>query len=288
MRFRIPEIFLGIFLTVAVFALGMSFQWIKQPLQLSQTVEKAAASGDNTRTQSPDAELTGSTWLTKDAAGFFAFIAAVILIGQAIMFGIQLRYMRKGMNDAAIAANAARDGAIAAIAANKINQESAIADRRPWLAIENFRFSEPLAFTDGGAVASFEFSVRNFGSSPAMGVSSYVGIYARRQGDLKSESDAFVQEVLFRRSKVAETVFPNSFIEQAVASSIQQSEIDGAIVQASFGRVVYFSIWAGVSYETDAGTEYYTVTQFQMRGRLIDESSERSDPALYQTSTHAI
>jgi hypothetical protein len=114
-RFRVPELFLGCFLTVAVFAAGMLFQEQRQAASLAYA-EKKREPAPKGRFESPDAELTGSTWLTKDAAGFFTFGLAVIGIGQAILFYVQLRYMRKGMADSTTAAKAADLNARAAVA----------------------------------------------------------------------------------------------------------------------------------------------------------------------------
>src|SRR5262249_1347333 len=103
------------------FALGGSFVWgilyLPPPEKTerpAQTYPKQQPPSEGEKTQSPDAELTGSTWLTKDAAGFFTFGLVLVGIGQAALFFFQLRYMNQGMKDAATAAKAARDGASAA------------------------------------------------------------------------------------------------------------------------------------------------------------------------------
>jgi hypothetical protein len=113
-RFRVPEIFLGCFLTVAVFATGMLFERQKQATNPTNSEKKQEAATNSYEPENPDAELTGSPWLTKDAAGFFTFGLVVIGVGQAILFYIQLRYMREGMRDAADAAQAANTAATAA------------------------------------------------------------------------------------------------------------------------------------------------------------------------------
>jgi hypothetical protein len=110
-RFRVPEIFLGCFLTVAVFATGMLFEGPKQAPGPAQSISQQEAASEGHKAQNPDAELTGSTWLTKDAAGFFAFSLVLVGLGQALLFFVQLRYMRNGMDDATIAANAAKESA---------------------------------------------------------------------------------------------------------------------------------------------------------------------------------
>jgi hypothetical protein len=91
-RFKIPEILLGCLLTVAVFAIGVAF---------------------GLRTTA-DAGAGGTSWLVKDAAGFFTFVLVIVAAIQAWMFFVQLRYMRLSMHDTTEAAQAARDTAIAA------------------------------------------------------------------------------------------------------------------------------------------------------------------------------
>lgn len=110
-RFRLPEIFLGCFLTVAVFAAGMLFQGREQSARPAQAAGKHEFVRQGPITESSDAELIGSTWLTKDAAGLFTFGLVVVGVGQAILFFFQLRYMRKGMDDATLAAKAAQTSA---------------------------------------------------------------------------------------------------------------------------------------------------------------------------------
>lgn len=57
-----------------------------------------------------------ATWLTKDASGFFTFWLVVVGSIQVLMFLTQLRFMRRGMDDATKAAEAATLSARAAVA----------------------------------------------------------------------------------------------------------------------------------------------------------------------------
>jgi hypothetical protein len=47
-------------------------------------------------------ELIGTTWLTKDAAGFFAGLQFLVLGIQAVLFFYQLRLIRESLDDAKI------------------------------------------------------------------------------------------------------------------------------------------------------------------------------------------
>ncbi|MDR3484150.1 MAG: hypothetical protein P4M05_04470 [Bradyrhizobium sp.] len=111
MRFQVPELFLGCFLTVAVFAMGTLFARQEQTASPAQPQSRQETTAESSKTQNPDTELTGSMWLTKDAAGFFTFALVIVGIGQAVLFFVQLRYMRTGMDDATMAARAAQTSA---------------------------------------------------------------------------------------------------------------------------------------------------------------------------------
>ena len=159
-RFKIPELILGCFLTVAVFAAGALFAWRpKPPEPRSETTQQdAAKKGENTKSR--DSELVG--WLTKDAAGFFAFVSALIVGGQAVMFFLQLRYMRVGMRDATTAAKAATQGAIAAADAARIARNS----ERPYLTPfepELRNWAESILENDEYKVLGIHLDITNIG-----------------------------------------------------------------------------------------------------------------------------
>lgn len=181
-RFRTPELFLGCFLTVAVFATGMLFVNRQQPAPTAQSVKQQETPGQGHKTENPDAELTGSTWLTKDAGGFFTFGLVAVGIGQAILFFIQLRYMRVGMRDATIAAYSARDGAIAA----KTQAVAIVQAERPYVF---FKITKPgLSFSqyekiipDIGTKGRLRFDLVNAGKTPAM-LEEFKEIYRVMEG----------------------------------------------------------------------------------------------------------
>jgi hypothetical protein len=83
MRFQSSELILGCLLTFAAFSVGMTL-------------------------------FSGTTWLTKDAAGFFTFILAIVAALQAALFLWQLGLIRESLVPAQQAAKAAQDAAAAA------------------------------------------------------------------------------------------------------------------------------------------------------------------------------
>lgn len=171
MRFRTPEIFLGCLLTVAVFSIGVLFS-SQYPQQSAQAPAHQEAASNSNAAKNPDAELTGSTWLTKDAAGFFTF--ALVIVGglQAILFLAQLRLIRESLAPAKEAADAAKEAAGAA----NLNAEAVINSERAYLFVDigadvapvmeqaaEFDESSPAKFT-----LKITYAFKNYGRTPAL------------------------------------------------------------------------------------------------------------------------
>jgi hypothetical protein len=160
-------------LTVAVFATGMLFINWQQPGSTTQPVKHQEAQSQGHKAESPDFELAGSTWLTKDAAGFFTFGLVAVGIGQAVLFFIQLSYMRKGMDDAAIAASAAKEAAdtakIQAVIAREtpdIMQDTAHRQLRAYAIVSGVARTKDPGELEGPGFAVL-VDVENYGQTPA-------------------------------------------------------------------------------------------------------------------------
>jgi hypothetical protein len=162
-RFRIPEIFLGCFLTVAIFATGMIFARQEQSASPTQS-SKNEESSESNKVRNPDTELTDSIWLPKDAAGFFTFGLVVVGIAQALLFFFQLRYMRIGMRDATVTANAAKTSADSLAASERA---------RFYIVIEHHNLTEVIKNVERrGPKTGERFSIRyrfqNYGKTPGI------------------------------------------------------------------------------------------------------------------------
>lgn len=149
-----PELFLGCLLTVAVFAMGFIF-CKEQASRPAQQISQQETSSDRHNAQNPDAELTGSTWLTKDAAGFFTFGLVVVGGIQVLMFFIQLQYMRKGMDDATLAAQAARISAETAKEQVALTKLGIIDLERAYLAVGPTEIIVDFILTDAARARNF-------------------------------------------------------------------------------------------------------------------------------------
>jgi hypothetical protein len=173
-RFRITDIFLGCFLTVAVFAVGMTFESSRrQPSQSNATSQSANGNHDHTE------EGSFWDWVSHDAAGFFTLWLVIVGAGQAGLFLWQLRYMAKGMKDATITARAAQRSAVATAAQAEVARDSAIKLQRPYVFV--FGVSEFLA-TDKFYV---NYTVANYGAIPAILEDVFVGFVFSDRGALE-------------------------------------------------------------------------------------------------------
>jgi hypothetical protein len=174
MRFRTPEIFLGAFLSVAIFAMGMLFASSQKPSGTTQQVAAAKAADQGEQTKAPDSDLTGSTWLTNDAAGFFTFVLVGVGGIQAWFFWVQLRLIRESLTDAKTAADAAKESADAA----KMSADHIPRVERAYLFLgldykAEFKDFAP-GYADNSTRSTMEFGFKNHGRTPAL----VEGLYA--------------------------------------------------------------------------------------------------------------
>lgn len=154
-KFRIPDVLIGVLLAVAIFALGASSGLLTMPKDDPPRSASVVA-------QDQHPEPNGRTWLTKDAAGFFAFVAAAIAALQAYLFLRQLRLMNDSLKDSRRAA----DAAASAVDLARTNGQHQM---RAYVGADGIRKDPVLA---SGAVEAWQLYVRwlNRGQTPALNV----------------------------------------------------------------------------------------------------------------------
>jgi hypothetical protein len=113
LRFRTPELFLGAFLTIAVFAMGMLFEASNNPYPPTSAVSNKTTEQKPTDTKEQEGLWD---WLTHDAAGFFTLFLFLAAGGQIYLFFVQLNLIRDSLTPAKDAAKAADLNARAVIA----------------------------------------------------------------------------------------------------------------------------------------------------------------------------
>jgi hypothetical protein len=104
MKFRVPELFLGAFLAVAIFSMGILFS-SQYPRQAAQSDSPEKADGNATKKDPPK-----PFWQSATADPAAAFTLGLLIVGifQAGLFFFQLRLIRKSLDPAKEAADAAK------------------------------------------------------------------------------------------------------------------------------------------------------------------------------------
>jgi hypothetical protein len=100
-------LFVPLFWLVLGFALGGSFVWATtEPVNQEPNQPPTKTTSSKAESEQP--------WLTKDAAGFFTFLLVIVGGAQLLLFVWQLWLIRESLDDARIAADAAKESADAA------------------------------------------------------------------------------------------------------------------------------------------------------------------------------
>lgn len=141
---------------IALFALISIAVWLLIGLPLIYSPEKSSAFWE---------------WLTDDAAGFFALLAVGVAALQAWFFWYQLRLMRKSLNDASTAAQAALVSAEAAARQASVAEQSFAKLERPYVYVfgakelkEEFEWEDQY---EEKPTAWVNYHVANYGKTPA-------------------------------------------------------------------------------------------------------------------------
>jgi hypothetical protein len=160
-KFKIPEILFGALLTVAV--LGAASPFVLGDFSFKE---------DRNSTKGLESNLTGTTWLTKDASGTFTALAAGIAALQAGLFFYQLRLMNRSLEDTRRAAVAAESAADVAQHSVDLAKHTAERQLRAYVLFENgsiFDFAPNVPF-------KLSVRIKNYGQTPALEARNWVAV----------------------------------------------------------------------------------------------------------------
>jgi hypothetical protein len=153
------------FMTVAVFATGMLFAPARKSPDPTQQVSSTKPADQSDQAKNPDADLAGSTWLTKDAAGFFTFILVCVGGIQAWFFRVQLRLIRTSLVDAKVTADAAKRAAKATEDAVELSRTTAQLQLRAYIVVDISDID--MRGPENARLVKFGITVKNTGQTPA-------------------------------------------------------------------------------------------------------------------------
>jgi hypothetical protein len=155
MKFPTTELFLGVFLTVAVFAMGMMFA----SSVFSPDAKPETAAQEHSKQEAPkastDERIADYTWWLAVLTGGLVFVA----IGQGV-------FIARSDKTARIAADASNRTAAAANISAITARDAFTKSERPYLYV--FGVSE-ISFDprDTDSIARVQFSIANYGKTPA-------------------------------------------------------------------------------------------------------------------------
>jgi hypothetical protein len=167
LRFRFSEIFFGMLLAAAIFALGSAF-WSSQNREFAQQPSSSTAANSG---QQNKQEVR---WW-QDPIAIFTLGLVIVGAAQVVLFFVQLRIIRKSLDDAKISADAAKEAADAAKKQVELARSEFITTHRPRLIVHE-------VYIDGGRIW---FRLANIGSTKATIVESWA-ITENVQGALRS------------------------------------------------------------------------------------------------------
>jgi hypothetical protein len=255
-----------------VFAIGQTLLQ-QQSSQQRPQAEQQRVSGQTQNSNSQDSLLTGSTWLTKDASGFFAFGQVMVGLGQALLFFVQLRFMRKGMEDATNAANAAREGATAARDSADVSKLALIAGERAYVHYSGCRFISHRSRVDGSVFWRLRPVWINAGKTPARRVKVYWR-YELLDGALPDDYPFVVPE---------DTSAPEAMIAAGGRIESAGSDIDGQTLSSVSEGRKHLYVWGVATYrdvfpDTPLRVTKFCVFAHNLTGDPTIEWNESTNP----------
>jgi hypothetical protein len=175
-RFRFPELFLGMLLAVALFALGVVFESSRH--QPSQEIPSAEGKEKN-NSESEWSKL--GNWLFNDATGIFTLGLVIVGGVQIAVFLRQLRLIRESLTPAKDAAFAARDSANA-------QREEFVATHRPRVRLKHLWLKNNIW---AGEKIILEPTLVNYGTAEGTGAEIGLKIHNHQGGPISPQARYF-------------------------------------------------------------------------------------------------
>jgi len=225
MKFRITELFLGVFLTVAIFAMGFLFA-SSLPSNNQQATESSSHQAEKsaahiTGPNSPDERIANYTWWLS------AFTLALVVVS-----GFQIFFLTRADKTARISADAAKDSA-------EVAKAALVSTQRAFVFLK--KFNAGFIF-DNGTVHHIVFHPEweNGGATPARNLKTWTGFVFTE--NTQTIDDIEITDA--NRVPVSATVMGPKIV--APGSKIQVSIGDAMTVWRKERRLF---LWALVEYQ---------------------------------------
>jgi hypothetical protein len=240
MKFRVPELFLGAFLAIAVFSMGMLFS-SEHPAPITAPLNTEEA---HNSLETKDG--TKSSWRGVATDPIAALTLGLVLVGlfQAGLFYVQLKLIRESLTDAKMAANAAKDGAKAARDSADTSKVAMVASERAYVHFTGCRYISHRAHDESPVFWRLRPIWINSGNTPTRGLFVYAH-YELLDEPLPSDYEFIPAQ----HDPILSTIYPDGKLESAAR------DIDGTdLVEVKEGRK-YLYVWGVAKYrDVFAGT----------------------------------
>jgi hypothetical protein len=258
MKLRVPEIVLGAFLTVAVFAAGMTFRSSLPPPQDNVETSHQKGAKQESAKATADERIADYTW-------WLAVLTGGLVVSGVIQFGFLLRSDRT----ARIAADAARDSA-------DVAGKTLVAANRPWISADISIASDLTFGAPAAAQMTFKFILKNTGNTPGVSVEirpkltilelgvSAVGppadysqpvqtVPEKALMDLCQTAKIFGDAVFPDRPITGDAIFPGDTLSHRVTMQLSKDEVEKARA-SSYHKVLNLMLLVCVNYKSPLAT----------------------------------
>jgi hypothetical protein len=198
-------------------------------------------------------------WVTHDAAGFFTLWLVIVGVSQLVLFWVQLLFIRESLDDAKIAAGAAKDGAKAAQDSAYIAKLSMVAGDRAYVHFNGCRWVSHSDINDGHIFWRIRPMWINSGNTPTRQLRIYVH-YEFRDDELPSDY-AFIPDSTI-------TVVPTTIAPKSVVESGHRDFHGKNLVAVSEGKK-HLYIWGIARYRDVFPDTIEHITKFCVEARTV-------------------
>jgi hypothetical protein len=257
LRFRFPEIFLGVLLAVAIFAIGMAFQ-SSRPHQQN---EQNATSQQNATDKIHNRDNAQSLWVPVDSIGLYTLVLAAFTGLLVIVSGVQGYFLLRADKTARTAADAAKKSA-------EISERALIVTQRAFIRVANFPWLwRPDTARPGRYFYDITPIVENFGNTPT--VEAKINVNSGLRDTILPDDFDFPYQ-----GEAGDTLVGP---KQTIGTS--RAEILDEDLLAVQGGQKFFYIWGMITYrDVFDGTPLHTTEFCTQISRVLGNPLDPKDP----------
>jgi hypothetical protein len=176
-------------------------------------------------------------------------------------------------------ANAAQQSADAAREANQISRDNLTADRRAWLGIiDEIKVIPPTVFKEDGATIRIEFTVKNFGRTPAVNVWMEAESFFGGGQEFREAWTRFKARVRAQANIGGPVIFPGDTSTLRLVWAVEKNKMTDGITVHNGVKSLALTVFAGTGYKIMADdTPHVTCGIYERLNIRIDDGGTSID-----------